>query len=131
MTKAGINLTINGFTEYIEALQNVGKNVDDAAIMALNKTGNRAMREMSIGIKKHRKTGHTQAQLIMPQVKRERDGLYSVEVGFKLPEGLGARYVNRGTPTNKKDPFVDRALNKSKIKAEQRELFEAITRGYL
>lgn len=131
-----VKLNAFGFKDALVKYQEMGGKVDEAAEAVLLKTSKRVTKELQSGIRKHRKTGRTEENLKdSPKVEKSGKGVFSVSVGFKLPEGLPARYINagpnrttrRGTPNQMpKDAFVDRALNKTKIRKEYESFFKEL-----
>lgn len=125
-----VKLSVFGVRDLLQDLQDMGQNVDAAAAEALQGTADRVTADLKAGIARHHRTGHTEEQLRTNPTVESAGGKHSVKVGFKLPEGLPARYINKGTPTNKpKDAFVDRALNKTKIRKEQEAALRKIING--
>lgn len=127
-------LTLTGVDDLLERLQELGGNVDQAARETIANTGKRVTADLDAGITRHNRTGRTKAALkreaVTPSAVKKVGDRFTLEVGFELPEGLPARYINKGTPTNRpKDPFMDKALNKSRIKKEQEEFLRKVVEG--
>ena len=83
-----------------------------------------------VGITRRQKEGLVKGFGITPM--RNEDGYYNVKLGFdgynnvptrKLPSGqpnvMIARAINSGTSFREKNPFMDRAVRKSRKKAEE------------
>lgn len=119
---------MSGFkmTDLLERIQEMGGDVDSIVQESLKQSADRATSELRQGIARHRRTGRTEDALIDSPTVQNVGGKYYVKVGFKLPQGLPARYINKGTPTNTPDPFVDKAMNKAKFRREQIKAFERI-----
>ena len=124
-----VNLKLDkDFYRFLENVQKeTGRDYDALAHDFMESMAQDVTMELSEGIKRHHRTGRTARALDMrPQVQKV-GGKHSVSVGFKMPEGLPARYINKGTPTNRpKDPFVDRALNKNRIKTRYAMFFDGV-----
>lgn len=118
-----------GVQDLLARIQEMGKDVDGAVADALQTTATRVTSDLQKGIARHRRTGRTEQSLRRKPPVLWTGDKADVKVGFKLPQGLPARYINRGTPTNAPDPFVDRALNKSKIRREQQKALQRIIEG--
>ena len=124
-----VNLKLDkDFYRFLENVQKeTGQDYDALAHDFMEFMAQDVTNELFEGIKRHHRTGRTERALDMhPQVQKV-GGKHSVSVGFKMPEGLPARYINKGTPTNRpKDPFVDRALNKTRIKNRYEMFFDGV-----
>ena len=124
-----VNLKLDkNFYSYLEQIQKeTGSDYDALAQEFMESMAQDVTTELFDGIERHHRTGRTARALDMnPQVQKV-GGKHSVSVGFKMPEGLPARYINKGTPTNRpKDPFVDRALNKNRIKTRYAVFFDSV-----
>lgn len=124
-----VNLKLDkNFYSYLEQIQKeTGQDYDVLAKDFMEFMAKDVTTELFKGIERHHRTGRTARALDMnPQVQKV-GGKYSVSVGFEMPDGLPARYINKGTPTNRpKDPFVDRALNKNRIKTRYAMFFDSV-----
>ena len=124
-----VNLKLDkDFYRFMENVQKeTGRDYDALAQEFMEFMAKDVTTELFEGIERHHRTGRTARALDMrPQVQKV-GGKHSVNVGFKMPEGLPARYINKGTPTNRpKDPFVDRALNKNRIKTRYTMFFDSV-----
>lgn len=124
-----VRFSMFGVQDMLARVQEMGKDIDGAVTEALQTTADRVTTDMRKGIAKHHRTGKTQEALRENPRVEQVGGKFSVKTGFQLPQGLPARYIDRGTPTNAPDPFVDRALNKTKIRKEQQKALQRIING--
>lgn len=124
-----VRMQVFGVQDLLAKLQDMGADVEAAATEALQASADRVTADLQRGIARHHRTGRTEGALRkQPQVE-EIEGKLSVKVGFDMPEGLPARYINYGTPTNKPDPFITRALNKTRHRKEMEAVLERIVNG--
>ena len=124
-----VNLKLD--KDFYRFLENVkketGRDYDALAHDFIESMAKDVTMELFEGIERHHRTGRTARALDMHPKVQKVGGKHSVSVGFKMPEGLPARYSNKGTPTNRpKDPFVDRALNKNRIKTRYTMFFDSV-----
>ena len=129
MAKNTMKLDLNGFKELLERIQKAGGNIDTAAEKALTESAKPFMEDLKTGIKKHHRTGLTEASLKVPtQIQREGNRL-TLNVGFDLGKGgLPALFLEFGTPRMKADPFIQPAIqrNQSRSRKIQKELLAKI-----
>ena len=129
MAKNTMKLDLNGFKELLERFQKAGGNIDAAAEKALTESAKPFMEDLKTGIKKHHRTGLTEASLKVPtQIEREGNRL-TLNVGFDLGKGgLPALFLEFGTPRMKADPFIQPAIqrNQSRSRKIQKELLAKI-----
>jgi len=129
MAKNTMKLDLSGFKELLERIQKVGGNIDAAAEKALIESAKPFVEDLKTGIKKHHRTGLTEASLNDPtQIQREGNRL-TLNVGFDLGKGgLPALFLEYGTPHMKADPFIQRSIqrNQSISRKIQKELLTKI-----
>lgn len=129
MAKNTMKLDLNGFKELLERIQKAGGNIDTAAEKALVESAKRFMEDLKNGIKKHHRTGLTEASLNDPtQIEREGNRL-TLKVGFDLGKGgLPALFLEYGTPRVKAEPFIQSAIQRNQAKSRkiQKELLSKI-----
>jgi len=101
-------ITFYGDKQIIDKLDSIGANVEKVCLEALKKSIQLPKQEMLDFIKEHRRTGTTEESF-----KEEfsvENGVISCYVGFDLPKGLPALYLNVGTPTIEPTFFIDKAV---------------------
>lgn len=129
MAKNTMKLDLKGVSDLLERIQKVGGNIDAAAEKALVESAKPFVEDLKSGIKKHRRTGFTEASLNDPtQLQREGNQL-TLNVGFDLGKGgLPALFLEYGTPHMKPDPFIrpNIQLNQSKARKIQQEILSQI-----
>jgi len=129
MAKNTMKLDLNGFKELLERIQKAGGNIDAAAEKALVESAKPFMEDLKTGIKKHHRTGLTEASLNDPtQIEREGNRL-TLKVGFDLGKGgLPALFLEYGTPRSKAEPFIQQAIKRNQAKARkiQKEILTKI-----
>lgn len=122
-------ISFYGDKELIDKLDSIGANVEKVCLEALRKSSQLPKQEMLDFIKEHRKTGTTEESF-----KEEfniENGIITAYVGFDLPKGLPALYLNVGTPTIEPTFFVDKAVenNLDEIRNIQLEYIREMFKG--
>ncbi len=129
MAKNTMKLDLKGLSDLLERIQKVGGNIDAAAEKALVESAKLFVEDLKSGIKKHRRTGLTEASLNDPtQLQREGNQL-TLNVGFDLGKGgLPALFLEYGTPSIKPEPFIRPAIqhNQPKARKVQQEILSQI-----
>lgn len=129
MAKNTMKLDLKGVSDLLERIQKVGGNIDAAAEKALVESAKPFVEDLKSGIKKHRRTGLTEASLNDPtQLQREGNQL-TLNVGFDLGKGgLPALFLEYGTPRMKPESFIRPAIQRNQPKARkiQQEILSQI-----
>lgn len=105
------------------------KDVDGFCEQALDEAAQGATLELFEGIDRHYRTGRTVSNLNMQPKVQHKGNRFFVKIGFNLPGGLPARFINKGTPTNRPDPFIDKATSARKIRKYYEQAFKRIMGG--
>lgn len=129
MAKNSMKLDLRGVSDLLERIQKVGGNIDAAAEKTLVESAKPFVEDLKSGIKKHRRTGLTEASLNDPiQLQREGNQL-TLNVGFDLGKGgLPALFLEYGTPHMKPESFIRPAIQRNQTKARkiQQEILSQI-----
>lgn len=120
MAKNTMKFDLKGVSDLLERIQKVGGNIDAAAEKALVESAKPFVEDLKSGIKKHRRTGLTEASLNDPtQLQREGNQL-TLNVGFDLGKGgLPALFLEYGTPRMKPEPFIRPSIQRNQSKARK------------
>jgi len=120
MAKNAMKLDLSGVKELLVRIQKAGGNIDAAAEKAIVESAKPFLNDLKVGIKKHRRTGLTEASLNDPtQIEREGNRL-TLNVGFDLGKGgLPALFIEHGTPHMKPEPFIQPAIQRNQAKARK------------
>lgn len=115
-----------GLDDLLARVNDMGADLDTVVPEMLKETGERVTKDLKRGIAKHHQTGKTESALRERPEIIQQGNKTTCKVGFRLPEGLPARYINKGTPTNTPDPFVDRAINRRKVMKDYQKAFQRV-----
>lgn len=117
-----------GSAEILQKLEKAGANLDKVVIEAIRKGNEKPKRDMLDFIKRHRRTGITEASWV-EEIEKGNDGVIYSRIGFSARKGgLPAIFLNLGGLHNEPYFFIDRAVedNIDEIARIQREaLMEA------
>lgn len=129
MGKSKFGIQFDGFTELMERLDKLNgdlRNVTEECLIAAHDI---VTPKLKADISRHHRTGHTEQQ-IKSDKKVKWDGMTaSIDVGFKLPEGLASIFLMYGTPRMKKDTKLYNDIYgnavKKEIAAKQEEILKS------
>jgi HK97 gp10 family phage protein len=124
----GIELT--GIDEYLKKIQNIGGNIDNVVMEAINESVKPIEKSMIEGAMRHKDNGDV-VNSIEAQAAVRDGNIISAKVGIDLqkhPDGFHAVYQEYGGHQDKSfpDPFIRPAfdLNKNKVKSIQRKILK-------
>jgi HK97 gp10 family phage protein len=134
MSKNSLKLELTGVEELLQSIEKMGGDINQAAEKAILASAKPFHQELKLAIKKHRRSGLTEATLHEPTKVHWEGNRCSLQVGFNLKAGgLPALFLEYGTPRMKARPFIRPAINRSRknMKAIQQktlsELLKEIT----
>ena len=134
MSKNSLKLELTGVEELLLSIEKMGGDINQAAEKAILDCAKPFHQELKLAIKKHRRSGLTEATLHEPIKVHWVGNRCSLQVGFNLKAGgLPALFLEYGTPRMKARPFIRPAINRSRknMKAIQQktlsELLKEIT----
>jgi HK97 gp10 family phage protein len=118
-----------GFEEYLQKVQAIGNDIEEAAIEAINESVKPVQAEIDAWAAKHKLTGATSSGLVKPEAKISGN-IVSAAIGVTGEgESWHAVFPEYGTPRMQADPGIRPAIenNMAKMRRIQREVL--IRRG--
>lgn len=111
----------NVFAGLLEKLDELSGDVGAAIEESLEESSKIVQKNVETAMQKHNRTGETEKQILKNEKVEKNGVVYTIRVGFNLPEGLTSLFLMYGTPRSKPDRKLYNAIYGTKTKKEIRE----------
>ena len=108
----------NVFGELLEKLDGLGGDIEETIEECLEESAKIVQEKVEREIQKHRRTGDTERKMLKNEKVEKSGVIYTIRVGFDLPDGLASLFLMYGTPRSKPDRKLYNAIYGAKVKKE-------------